>query len=87
MTVGRPVLAIARPEDIGPALRDLRNSQDVRLIDVADALGIQHITHLSAWENDRTRPRVGSLVELLSVYDYQMMFMHRDAVVQTLKRR
>lgn len=85
--MGRPILGIARIEDLGPSLRDLRKSQDVTLLDACEAMGKNHITHLSAWERGATHPQAASLIELLDVYDYMQVFMHKDEFVALLKRR
>lgn len=85
--MARPILGITRIEDLGPSLRDLRRSQDVTLADVAEAIGLNHITHLAAWERGVTSPRSVSLIGLLGAYDYVQVFMHRDDFGALMRER
>ena len=78
--MGRPTLAVARVEDLGPAIRDLRKSQDVTQADVAAAMadGTTHATTVGAWENSRIIPSVRKLMEMLDTHNYIIVLMPKE---------
>jgi transcriptional regulator with XRE-family HTH domain len=71
---------VDRIEALGPALKDLRMSQEVTQADVAAAMETTHPTTVGAWENSRCVLTVRKLIELLGTYDYQLVFMHKRAL-------
>lgn len=81
----RPTLGVDRVESIGPALRDLRLSQEVTQADVADTMDTTHPTTVGAWENGRVIPGVRKLIEVLAAFDYQLVFMHRKTLEAMIK--
>lgn len=79
----RPVLTVYRPEHIGRALRELRNSQNVTIFDVANAMtGSTHATQITSWETGRVIPGSARLIDTLGVHDYVMVFMHKTKAGQ-----
>lgn len=77
--MSRPTLYIARPEDIGPALKDLRLTFDVSQRDHAEAIDM-HPSHVGSYERGTVIPRGDQLLRLLSAHDYVIAFVHRSAM-------
>lgn len=72
-----PILGVSRLEALGPALRDLRRSFDKKLAWVA-AQCTTTPTHLGQWERSARFPTFRSLMDLLKVYNYQVVLIHTD---------
>lgn len=83
----RPALGVDRVAAVGPALLDLRLSQDVTQADAAAAMQSTHATTVGAWENNRHVISLTKLVELLATYDYQLVFMHKKTFADLVKPR
>lgn len=83
----RPILVVDRIESLGPVLKDLRRSQHVGIYDVADAMDTSHGTQVTSWETGRVKPGSAKVVELLEVYDYVMVFMHKTDAANLLEER
>lgn len=83
----KPTLGVSRAEDLGPALLDLRLSQEVTQVDVSAAMNSTHATTIGAWENSRAIPTVRRLIELLATYDYQVVLMHKSVLGELVKPR
>ena len=83
----RPLLGVDRPEAVGPALRDLRKSQDVSIYDVAEAMPTGHGTTVTSWETSRVIPNTRKLLEVLTVYDYVLAFVHKDELAKIIAER
>ena len=72
--MGKPVLRVGRVEALGPALKDLRRSQDVKAMDVCEAADL-HLTQLCSWEGNRVVPGLRRLIDVLAAYDYEIVFV------------
>lgn len=83
----RPVLGVDRLTAVGPSLFDLRLSQEVTQADAASAMESTHATTVGAWENNRHVISLRKLVELLAVYDYQLVFMHKKSFEELVRPR
>lgn len=83
----RPTLGVGRVEDLGPALLDLRLSQEVTQADVSEAMDKTHPTTIGAWENRRSIPTMRKVIELLATYDYQMVLMHKRTFEDLVRPR
>lgn len=83
----RPMLVVDRIESLGPSLKDLRRSQHVGIYDVADAMDTSHGTQVTSWETGRVKPGSGKVIELLGVYDYVMVFMHKTDAANLIQER
>lgn len=83
----RPTLGADRVEAVGPALRDLRMSQEVTQADAADAMESTHATTVGSWENNRHIISLKKLIELLGTYDYQIVFMHKKTFEEMIRPR
>jgi transcriptional regulator with XRE-family HTH domain len=81
----RPTLGVDRAGALGPALRDLRLSQEVTQADAAANMTSTHATTVGAWENSRSIPTVRKLIELLAAYDYQIVFMHKRSLQELVR--
>lgn len=75
--MSRPTLYIARPEDIGPALKDLRMAFQVSQRDHAEAINM-HPSHIGSYERGTVIPRGDQLLRLLSAHDYVLAFTRRS---------
>lgn len=75
--LGRPSLYVARIEDIGPALKDLRLSQDVSQTDLAEAIEI-HQSHMGTYERGRVIPNSRRLLEILAAHNYMLGYIPRE---------
>jgi hypothetical protein len=83
----KPILIVDRIEALGPSLRDLRRSQHVGIYDVADAMDSSHGTQVTSWETGRVKPGSAKVVELLTVYDYVMVFMNKTDAANLVAER
>lgn len=75
--MGRPLLVVARIEDIGPALKDLRLSQGLTQLDVADAMGM-HPSHIGSYERNTVCPSGRKLLDFMLAHNYVLMFAPRE---------
>lgn len=75
--MARPTLYVARVEDIGPALRDLRRAHDVSQKDVAEASGI-HQSHIGTYERNTVCPNARRLLDFMHVHGYVLAFIPRE---------
>lgn len=75
--MGRPTLYVRRPEDIGPAIKDLRIAHDVSQTDVAEAVGM-HQSHMGTYERSRVIPNSRRLLEILASHGYVLAFIPRE---------
>lgn len=75
--MGRPTLYVARIEDIGPALKDLRLSQGLTQFDLADAMGI-HSSHVGTYERNTICPSSRKLISFMQVNNYVLGFVPRE---------
>lgn len=79
---------VNRVEALGPSLKDLRKSQEVTIFDASEAMeSSTHATQISAWESGRIKPGAVKIVETLGVYDYVMVFMHKDEAARLVADR
>lgn len=83
----RPILVVDKIEALGPRFRDLRKSQHVGIYDVADAMDTSHGTQVTSWETGRVKPGSAKVIELLDVYDYVMVFMHKTDAANLVEER
>lgn len=77
--MARPTLYVAREQDIGPALKDLRRAHDVSQADFAEAVGI-HQSHIGTYENNRVCPNTRRLIEFMAAHNYVLAFVPRELV-------
>jgi len=75
--MGRPTLYVARVADIGPALRDLRLSEQASQVDVAAAIGM-HQSHLGTYERGRVIPNSRRLLQLLQAHHYVIGYIPKE---------
>jgi predicted transcriptional regulator len=75
--MGRPLLYVARIEDIGPALKDLRLSQGLTQFDVADAMGM-HPSHIGSYERNTVCPSGRKMLDFMKVHHYVLGFLPRE---------
>lgn len=75
--MGRPLLYVARIEDIGPALKDLRVSQGLTQLDVAEAIGM-HPSHVGSYERNTVCPSGRRLMEFMQCHHYVLGFLPRE---------
>lgn len=81
------MLGVDRVTAVGPALLDLRLSQEVTQADAAEAMESTHATTVGSWENNRHIISLKKLVELLAVYDYHIVFMHKKTFADLVSPR
>jgi transcriptional regulator with XRE-family HTH domain len=77
VTMGRPTLYVARVEDIGPALKDLRRSEDVSQADLSRAIDL-HPSHMGTYERSRVIPNSRRLLEIILAHHYVIGFVPRE---------
>lgn len=75
--MARPTLYVARVEDIGPALKDLRRAHDVSQLDFAEAAGI-HVSHVGTYERGNVCPNSRKLIEFMAAHNYVLAFVPRE---------
>lgn len=75
--MGRPTLYVSRPEDYGPALKDLRLAHDVSQIDFAEAIEM-HPSHVGSYERGTVIPRGDQLLRLLAGHNYVVALVPRE---------
>lgn len=75
--MGRPTLYIARPEDIGPALKDLRLAEDVSQVDLSEAINM-HQSHMGTYERGRVIPNSRRLLQILRAHNYVIGYVPQE---------
>lgn len=75
--MARPTLFVARVEDFGPALKDLRTSHDVSQSNLADAMGI-HTSHVGSYERNTVCPSGRQLLRFMAAHNYVLAFVPRE---------
>lgn len=80
----RPTMYLTKKADIGPALRQIRVSQDLTQLDVATAAHMDP-THMGSYERNHTVPTTWKLLQILGAHRYVLVAMPIEEAPEWVK--